>query len=136
MLSILTLLFKKTFVDVEEEKVEEEKVEEEKAEEGNMVEIGQEREREKVEATNFSCTMMVGNIRTAFARRTFTEEPKPLDVGNPCETLFVLDSHSKAIDMSAVEAFLGGRVYHGQGPALQYSKRGGHERRSYCSSSR
>ena len=162
MLSILTLLFKKvepkeesrvnmeeeSLVNMEEENADEENMKqeslvnkaEENAEDENMkqqslVNIEEGKAEEEI-ATTFSCTMMLGNKWTAFARTSFTEGPQPLDVGNACKTLFVLDSHIKAIDFVAVEAFLGGKVYHGQGPALRYTKRGGHEKRSYCSSSR
>ena len=54
----------------------------------------------------------------------------------PLNTLFALDSHSKAIDMNQVKMALGGNIYHGAGPALSYTKRGGHERRTYLSSDR
>ena len=113
----------------------EENAEDENMKQQSLVNIEEGKAEEEI-ATTFSCTMMLGNKWTAFARTSFTEGPQPLDVGNACKTLFVLDSHIKAIDFVAVEAFLGGKVYHGQGPALRYTKRGGHEKRSYCSSSR
>ena len=84
---------------------------------------------------SFVCTF--GDEETRVIRGVCSAEPVPFDVGEEFyDSLFVLDSHSKSIDMVQVQRALGGRIFHGQGSAKAFTKRGGHERRSYCSSDR
>ena len=78
---------------------------------------------------SFICTMTFGG--------SCARGPVPFDMDNntkPHNTLFTLDSHSKSIDMNMVKMAIGGNIYHGAGPALSYTKLGGHERRIYLSS--
>ena len=69
-----------------------------------------------------------------FQRRSFCVQEDSSH--SSCNTLFVLDSHSKAIDMDQVDKKLGGIIFHGAGPAKAFTRRGGHERRSYLSTDR
>ena len=69
-----------------------------------------------------------------FERRSFCVQEDSRH--SACNTLFVLDSHAKAIDMDQVEKKLGGVIFHGAGPSKAFTPRGGHERRSYLSSDR
>ena len=112
-----------------EEKVEKvEKVEKEEKEEIHEI------PRSPIGPRSFICTF--GN-EARLQRGVCSVKPVPKDVDDDCyDSLFVLDSHSKSIDMAQVQKYLGGRIFHGQGPARAYTKRGGHERRAYCSSER
>ena len=69
-----------------------------------------------------------------FQRRSFCVQEDSSH--SSCNTLFVLDSHSKAIDMDQVEKKLGGVIFHEAGPDKAFTPRGGHERRSYLSTDR
>ena len=85
---------------------------------------------------SFVCTMTLGDKQTSFAR-SCSKGPVPFDVDEEdFNTLFALDSHPKAIDMSRVQLVLGGKIFHGAGPALAFTRRGGHQRRTYLSSNR
>ena len=54
-----------------------------------------------------------------FQRRSFCVQEDSSH--SSCNTLFVLDSHSKAIDMDQVEKKLGGIIFHGAGPAKAFT---------------
>ena len=109
-----------------------------KNQEENMEEVKDdvlEMPRSPLGPRSFVCTF--GNEQTRVIRGVCSAEPVPYDVGEEFyDSLFVLDSHSKSIDMAQVQRALGGRIFHGQGKAKAFTKRGGHERRSYCSSDR
>ena len=132
MLSAFTAIFLKRSQDKKEEKKEdkvEDKVEKLKMK-SDLVEIP----RSPLGPRSFVCTF---GSEARVLRGACSIKPVPYDVDDDLyDSLFVLDSHSKSIDMLQVQKALGGRIFHGQGSAHSFTKRGGHERRTYCSSDR
>ena len=122
MLSIFTAIFwKRSHENKEVEKPEKEDKVEELEIKSDVVEIP----RSPLGARSFVCTFgsEARLMRGACSVKLF-------------DSLFVLDSHSKSIDMEQVQKALGGQIFHGQGRARAFTKRGGHKRRAYCSSDR
>ena len=131
MLSIFTAIFwKRSHENKEVEKPEKEDKVEELEIKSDVVEIP----RSPLGARSFVCTF---GSEARLLRGACSVKPVPYDVDDELfDSLFVLDSHSKSIDMEQVQKALGGQIFHGQGRARAFTKRGGHERRAYCSSDR
>ena len=103
--------------------------------EKNLKKENLEENLEEETTPSFLCRMSVGGTKKSFLRGTFADDKAPFDVDD-YNTLFVLDSHSKSLDMEEIQNALGGNIYHGSGPALAHTPRGGHEGRAYLCSDR